>query len=138
GKGLQGLLPGVTVRSQNTAPGGQAPNIRIRGIGTWGDAPPLVVLDGIPGAAMNILNPDAIASVSVLTDAASSSIYGVRGANGVILVTTKTGTANAKPSISWNSYFGYQTPTALPNFLGSPEYMELQNEASVNANQSPT
>jgi len=138
GKGLQGLMPGVTVRSQNTAPGGQAPNIRIRGIGTWGDASPLIVIDGIPGGDMNILNPDDIESVSVLKDAASSSIYGVRGANGVILVTTKKGTAGAKPSISWNSYFGYQTPTALPNFLGSPEYMELQNEASVNANQSPT
>lgn len=138
GKGLQGLMPGVTVRSQNTAPGGQAPNIRIRGIGTWGDASPLIVIDGIPGGDMNILNPDDIESVSVLKDAASSSIYGVRGANGVILVTTKKGSGGTKPSISWNSYFGLQTPTALPNFLGSPEYMELQNEASVNANQSPT
>ena len=85
GRGLQGQLPGLTVRSQNTAPGSSAPQMRIRGVGTWGDANPLVVIDGIPGGDINILNPDDIESISVLKDAASSSIYGVRGANGVII-----------------------------------------------------
>lgn len=139
GSGLQGLMPGVTVRhTGNTAPGNRAPQIRIRGVGTWGDANPLVVVDGIPGGNLNILNPDDIENISVLKDAASSSIYGVRGANGVILVTTKQGKAGSKPNISLNSYYGMQTPTALPDFLGSPEYMMLQNEANINAGQNPT
>ncbi len=137
GRGMQGLLPGVTVRNTSTRPGGNAPSIRIRGVATWGDASPLVVIDGIPGGDLNILNPEDIESISVLKDAASSSIYGVRGANGVILVTTKTGKTDQKPVISLNSYYGRQTPTALPKFLGSPEFMELQNEATINAGQTP-
>src|SRR5690606_32899037 len=139
GQGLQGQLPGLTVRSTgNTAPGNRAPQIRIRGVGTWGDANPLIVVDGIPGGNLNILNPDDIESISVLKDAASSSIYGVRGANGVILVTTKQGKSGGKPTIGLNSYFGMQTPTALPEFLGSADYMLLQNEANLNAGQNPT
>lgn len=137
GKGLQGQLPGLTIRSRNTAPGASAPEMRIRGVGTWGDANPLVVIDGIPGGDMNILNPDDIESISVLKDAASSSIYGVRGANGVILVTTKKG-KSGEPSLNFNSYYGWQAPTELPNFLGSVDYMILQNEANRNAGQGPT
>ncbi|QCR22269.1 TonB-dependent receptor [Pontibacter sp. SGAir0037] len=135
--GLQGTMPGVTITGALGAPGNNAGNIRIRGIGTWGDASPLVVIDGVPGGNLNILNPDDIESISILKDAASSSIFGVRGANGVIMVTTKKGTTG-KPSISFNTYFGLQTPTALPEFLGSPEYMELLNEAMVNAGRNPT
>lgn len=137
GRGMQGLLPGVTVRNTNTVPGGNAPSIRVRGVGTWGDASPLVVIDGIPGGDLNILNPDDIESISVLKDAASSSIYGVRGANGVILVTTKTGKKGTPPNITLNSYYGRQVPTALPKFLGSPAFMELHNEATRNAGQTP-
>ena len=130
--GLQGLLPGVTIRSFTALPGQTGSTIRIRGIGTLGDASPLIVIDGIPGGSMDILNPDDIESISVLKDAASSSIYGVRGANGVILVTTKKGRANAKPNISYSNYFGVQTPTALPEFLGSVDYMILLNESLKN------
>lgn len=138
GQGLQGQMPGLTVRSTgNTAPGNRAPQIRIRGVGTWGDANPLIVIDGVPGGNMNILNPDDIESISVLKDAASSSIYGVRGANGVIIVTTKKG-KSGQTNVSLNSYFGYQTPTALPKFLNSADYMMLQNEANVNAGTNPT
>ncbi|MCT1531602.1 SusC/RagA family TonB-linked outer membrane protein [Sphingobacterium daejeonense] len=137
GQGLQGQLPGLTIKNNNTGPGDSAPQIRIRGIGTWGDANPLVVIDGIPGGNMNILNPDDIENISVLKDAASSSIYGVRGANGVILVTTKKGKSGA-PSLNFSSYYGWQTPTALPKFLGSVDYMILQNEANENAGQGPT
>lgn len=137
GRGLQGQLPGLTIRSQNTSPGNAAPEMRIRGVGTWGDANPLVVIDGIPGGNLHILNPDDIENVSVLKDAASSSIYGVRGANGVILITTKKGKTGTT-SLSFNSYYGLQTPTALPHFLGSVDYMLLQNEANRNANQGPT
>jgi TonB-linked SusC/RagA family outer membrane protein len=133
---IQGMLPGVTVTGTSGVPGNNAGTIRIRGIGTWGDAQPLVVIDGIPGGDMDILNPNDIASISVLKDAASSSIYGVRGANGVILITTKKG--SGKTSVSYNGYYGVQTPTALPEFLGSPEYMELLNESMINAGRNPT
>lgn len=137
GQGLQGQLPGLTIKNNNTGPGNSAPQIRIRGIGTWGDANPLIVINGIPGGNMNILNPDDIENISVLKDAASSSIYGVRGANGVILVTTKIGKSGT-PTLNFNSYYGWQTPTALPKFLGSVDYMILQNEANQNAGQGPT
>ncbi|MBA3674797.1 MAG: SusC/RagA family TonB-linked outer membrane protein, partial [Chitinophagaceae bacterium] len=136
--GLQGYLPGVTIRSFTAMPGQNGSTIRIRGTGTLGDASPLIVIDGIPGGSMDILNVDDIESISVLKDAASSSIYGVRGANGVILITTKKGRANAKPSISYSNYFGFQTPTALPEFLGSPEYMTLLNESQRNVGRTPT
>ncbi|MCL7987832.1 TonB-dependent receptor [Sphingobacterium sp. lm-10] len=138
GQGLQGQMPGLTVRNTgNTTPGNRAPQFRIRGVGTWGDANPLIVIDGIPGGNINILNPDDVESISVLKDAASSSIYGVRGANGVIIVTTKKG-KSGQTNISLNSYFGQQTPTALPKFLGSADYMTLQNEANINAGTNPT
>lgn len=119
------------------APGSNQGTIRIRGIGTWGNATPLVVIDGVPGGNLNILNPSDIESISVLKDAASSSIYGVRGANGVILVTTKRGKSGA-PTLTYDYYYGFQKPTALPKLLGSPEYMELQNEAQINVGRNPT
>lgn len=135
--GLQGLMPGVTVTGASGTPGNNSGSIRIRGIGTWGNSNPLIVIDGIPGGNLNILNPQDIESMSVLKDAASSSIYGVRGANGVILITTKSG-KTGKPTLSYNSYMGFQTPTALPNRLGSPEYMELLNESQINVGRNPT
>ncbi|KEO71687.1 SusC/RagA family TonB-linked outer membrane protein [Anditalea andensis] len=136
-QGIQGTMPGVTITGALGAPGQNAGTIRIRGIGTWGNATPLVVIDGVPGGNLNILNPDDIESISVLKDAASSSIYGVRGANGVIVITTKKG-AGAQPSISYTNYFGRQAPTALPTFLGSPDYMTLLNESLLNVGRNPT
>ncbi|MEN0052166.1 MAG: TonB-dependent receptor [Mucilaginibacter sp.] len=138
GSALQGQMPGVTVRNQTALPGQSGGEIRIRGIGTLNDASPLLVIDGVPSGDINILNPEDIENISVLKDAASSSIYGVRGANGVILVTTKKGKNNTGPSITYNNYFGFQTPTALPKYLGSVDYMELLNEAKVNAGANPT
>lgn len=135
---LQGQMAGVTVINATAIPGGSGENtIRIRGIGTLNDAAPLVVIDGIPGGNLSILNPDDIETISVLKDAASSSIYGVRGANGVIMVTTKKG-KGGKPTLAYTNYLGLQTPTALPTFLGSVDYMTLLNEAKVNAGNNPT
>lgn len=133
---LQGLLPGVSVTNASGVPGDNAGTIRIRGIGTWGNATPLVVIDGIPGGNLNILNPNDIESVSILKDAASSSIYGVRGANGVIVITTKKG--SGETNVSYDGYYGIQTPTALPEFLGSPQYMQLLNESMLNAGRNST
>lgn len=133
---MQGLMPGVTITGASGQPGNNAGTIRIRGIGTWGNATPLVVIDGIPGGDIDILNPADIESISVLKDAASSSIYGVRGANGVILITTKKG--KGETTLTYNTYYGMQTPTALPEFVDSPTYMELLNESMVNAGRNPT
>ncbi len=135
--GLQGSMAGVTVTGASGAPGNNGGDIRIRGIGTWGNSSPLVVIDGVPGGNLDILNPSDIESISVLKDAASSSIYGVRGANGVIVVTTKSGEGGA-PSLSYNTYYGMQRPTAVPEKLGSPEYMQLLNESQVNVGRNPT
>jgi len=138
GSMLQGQMPGVTVVNSTALPGSNGGTINIRGVGTLNDSSPLVVIDGVPGGNLNILNPDDIESITVLKDAASSSIYGVRGANGVILVTTKKGQNNAAPKLSYNNYFGTQTPTALPGFLSSSDYMQLLNEAKLNAGANPT
>lgn len=133
--GLQGLLPGVTVVSNanGNLPGQSGATVRIRGIGTIGNANPLVLIDGVEGN-MNLLNPEDIESVSVLKDAASSSIYGARGANGVILIVTKSASNKdmVKPTITFNGYYGVQTPTRLPEMLSAADYIRLDMEATAN------
>ena len=134
---LQGLLPGVTVRSPTGQPGAMGNQIRIRGIGTLGNSNPLVLIDGIEGT-MDIINPDDVESVSVLKDAAAAAIYGARGANGVILINTKRGAKNAAVSLRYSGTVGSQMPTRLPEFLGSAEYMTLANESQSNVGRPTT
>lgn len=130
--GLQGLLPGVTVVSSTGLPGQSSSTIRIRGVGTTGNADPLILIDGVEGD-INLLNPEDIESLSVLKDAASASIYGARGANGVILVTTKNvGGKEAKPTINLNGYYGLQTPTRLPEMVDAATYIKMDMEATKN------
>lgn len=130
--GLQGLLSGVTVVNVSGQPGANNSSIRIRGLGTIGNANPLVLIDGVEGD-MNTLNPEDIQSISVLKDAASSSIYGARAANGVILVTTKKlNVKGAAPTIFVNAYYGSQTPTRLPEMADAIDFMTLDNEARAN------
>jgi TonB-dependent SusC/RagA subfamily outer membrane receptor len=100
--------------------------IRIRGIGTFNDNDPLVLVDGVQ-YNINDVDVNDIASVSVLKDAAASAIYGIRAANGVILITTKRG-FSGKSKISYADYFGWQKPTRLSNYVGAQEYMKLSNE----------
>lgn len=131
--GLQGALPGVTVTSASAQPGASNTTIRVRGIGTLGNSNPLILIDGVEGD-ISVLNPEDIESVSVLKDAASASIYGARGANGVLLVTTKklASGEKSKPTITFNSYIGLQTPTRLPEMCDAIDFMTLDNEARVN------
>lgn len=130
--GLQGLLPGVTVRNTSGQPGASSTSITVRGLGTIGNTSPLVLIDGVEGD-MTILNPEDIQSVTVLKDAASSSIYGARAANGVLLVTTKKlNNERQKPTITFNAYVGLQTPTRLPEMCDAIEFMTLDNEARSN------
>lgn len=129
---LQGMMPGVTVTTRGGAPGDDAANIRIRGIGTFGEssAAPLVLIDGVEGD-INSVDASQIDQISVLKDAASSAIYGSRAANGVILVTTKRGTSD-RASVSYHGYFGWQTPTAIPDLVDATGYMTLSREATEN------
>lgn len=130
--GLQGLLPGVTIVNSTGLPGQSTGSIRIRGLGTIGNSNPLVLIDGVEGN-INILNPEDIESVSVLKDAASASIYGARGANGVVLVTTKSVKGKqAQPTINFNGYYGLQMPTSLPEMASAMDYITMDNEARAN------
>ncbi|MEJ2905195.1 TonB-dependent receptor [Pedobacter panaciterrae] len=132
---LQGMAPGVTIRQSSGRPGGDGGQIRVRGIGTMGDPNPLVMIDGIEGSINNI-DPNLIESISILKDAASSSIYGSRAANGVVLVTTKRANAD-QISISYNNYIGWQDATNLPKLVNALDYMLLINEAYANTGRTP-
>ncbi len=127
---LAGLVPGLTAVQSSGQPGADDATLRIRGIGTLGNGRknnPLVLIDGIPDD-INGLDPNDIESISVLKDAAAAAIYGSRGANGVVLVTTKRGRKGVIQT-SYNTYVGVQNPTQNLDFLGALEYMEAFNDA---------
>lgn len=133
--GLAGLLPGVTITQKSGLPGGDGGTIRVRGVGTLNNSNPMVVVDGVE-APMDNIDPNDIESLTVLKDAASSAIFGAKAANGVILITTKKGKAGTS-QINYAGSFGWQTPTALPKYIGSAEYAEMYNEALKNDGKSP-
>ena len=123
---LQGMAAGVTITQGSGQPGLDAGTINIRGVGTLNENSPLVLVDGME---FNINDVDAndIANISVLKDAAASAIYGVRAANGVILITTKRGKSQ-DIKVNYSGYVGIQDPTQLPNFVGAQDYMKLVNK----------
>lgn len=133
--GLSGLLPGVYVNQSSGLPGNDGGTIRIRGTGTLNQASPMVLIDGVE-ASLNDVQANDIANISVLKDAASAAIYGSKAANGVILVTTKSG-KTGKPTVSYTGDFGWQDPTRLPEYLGSYDYANLYNEALANSGKAP-
>ena len=134
---LQGQMAGINISTESGAPGGRS-NIRIRGYSTNGDNDPLILVDGIiyDSDGLNSLNPNDIESVNVLKDA-SAGIYGVRAANGVILITTKKGEFNAKTNFSFDAYYGIQETTKKLDLLNATEYAILKNEAFVAGGQAP-
>lgn len=124
---LQGRMSGVTVSSFSAQPGAEGDvEIRIRGINTFGDSNPMVLIDGVEGS-LNSVSPNDIENVSVLKDAASASIYGVRAANGVVLVTTKRGHTDQK-TLSYSGSYGIQKATVLPTYINSWDWATLYNE----------
>ncbi len=132
---LQGRVAGVTVTNDNT-PGGEA-TVRVRGIGSVNNNDPLYIIDGVPTTGgLSKMNPNDIESMSVLKDASSSAIYGVRAANGVIIVTTKRGKAG-KPRVSFDARFGMQRTTNKLDLLNTREYGELLWLESKNINLKP-
>ncbi|SEJ03212.1 TonB-linked outer membrane protein, SusC/RagA family [Dyadobacter koreensis] len=139
---LAGRLPGVIVTQSYGRPGADDAAINVRGISTTGNNSPLVIVDGVE-RSFTTMDPNEIASVSVLKDAASAAVYGARAANGVILVTTKRG-KSGKPVITYETNFSLNSNTRFPKFLNGPDYMswykkaeELDNEYLVSQGKTP-
>ncbi|SIQ31202.1 SusC/RagA family TonB-linked outer membrane protein [Maribacter ulvicola] len=133
---LQGQSPGLTIQNKGGSPGVEDVNIRIRGIGTLNNSNPLILIDGVE-QSLGSVEPQNIESISILKDAASASIYGSRAANGVILVTTKRGTAKGI-TITYDAFVGVQNPSFFPEKADTESWLRLENEAQVNAGGTPT
>ena len=134
---LIGVTPGISSVQAGGEPGRNEADITIRGVATYGSSTPLIVIDGIEQAAeqaftaFNALDPNDIIGISVLKDASSTAVYGIRAANGVIIVTTKRG-QSGRPKISFNSNFGLTKATSLQKGLSSHEWALMRNEAINN------
>ena len=133
---LVGKLPGVITQQPGGRPGEDAATILIRGKSTFNDASPLIIIDGVEQESFSQLDANEIESLSVLKDASSTAVYGIRGANGVILITTKRG-KEGKPKISVTANWGLQRPTQIPEFLGSYEHLLLRKKAWENDGKDP-
>ena len=134
---LAGQLAGIVSMSRSGEPGkNSAAEFYIRGISSFkGTATPLVLVDGIE-RELDLVDTEDIASFSILKDAAASAVYGVRGANGVILITTKKG-QEGKPRINARAEFGFTSPTRRPSMMGSAEWAELYNDCLLYTSPSP-
>ncbi|MGQ1909532.1 SusC/RagA family TonB-linked outer membrane protein [Marinifilum sp. RC60d5] len=132
---LKGKVSGVQITQSSGQPGADS-KVRIRGIGTINNSDPLYIVDGMAvDGGISYLNPSDIESVEVLKDAASSAIYGARGANGVILVTTKSG-SKGKATVSYDFSYGFQNPWTKKSVLNGQEYMLIMNEIELNDGNS--
>jgi TonB-linked SusC/RagA family outer membrane protein len=135
---LQGLNAGVRINQQSGQPGAESITIRIRGEGTLNSSTPLIIVDGFEGTISNV-NPDDIENVSILKDAASAAIYGNRGANGVVLITTKSGSKTpGKAEISYSTIMAASAPASHFNLVSNyADYMTIMNESAENVNVVP-
>jgi TonB-linked SusC/RagA family outer membrane protein len=124
---LQGKVPGVQVTSSSGAPGA-APTVRIRGVGTFGNPDPIYVVDGMILDDINFLSSNDIESIEVLKDASATAIYGSRGANGVILVTTKAGKLRAKPTVTLSAQYSFQLIEKYIDMLNGKEFAVTLNK----------
>ena len=132
---LQGQVAGVQITPSSGAPGSGL-DIKIRGIATNGDSRPLILLDGNVIEDLSVVNPSDIESINVLKDA-TAGIYGVRAANGVILITTKSGSYDSEIKFDFKSYYGIQETTRKIPVLNATEYAGLVNEARINNGEAP-
>lgn len=133
---LTGRLPGLVTIQNSAIPGLDETKILIRGKGTWVDSDPLYIVDGVERAGFTDIDPNEIESISILKDASATAVYGVRGANGVILITTKRGEIS-KPKVSFTATLTGSTPTRLPQFINAYETAKLKNEALINDGSAP-
>ena len=129
---LVGKMPGLIATQRSGAPGEDASNLLVRGVSTFSsNTAPLVMIDGVERPNFDGIDPNEIETVSILKDASATAIYGVRGANGVVLITTRKG-KTGKPNLSYSGNIAIQRPTALPHYLNSADYATLYNEAMLN------
>jgi len=129
-RSLQGRVAGVQIT--NNGEPGKAPDIRIRGLGTyWASAKPLFVVDNVWLDNVDFLNPNDIETVNILKDASSEAIYGIRGANGVVIITTKKGALNADAVVSYNGTIGWQKATNPVEMANANQYATLFNELNT-------
>ncbi|MEX2513292.1 MAG: TonB-dependent receptor [Cyclobacteriaceae bacterium] len=124
---LAGRLPGAIVQQRSGEPGNDQAGILVRGSSTLGNNAPLIVIDGIPGRDLNSVPSNNIESITVLKDA-SAAIYGSRAANGVILVTTKSGLKNSPATFRYEFYEGFLSPTMVPEMADAPTYAQMIRE----------
>lgn len=129
---LQGKIAGVFVTPASGEPGAGAV-VRIRGTGTLNNANPLYVIDGMIAYDAAFVNPQDVASIEVLKDASAAAIYGARGSNGVILITTKSGSKRKDASIAFNSYYGTQQVTRQLSLMNAAEFAQAYNELTNTA-----
>ena len=132
---LQGQVAGVNITTNSGSPGG-ASTISIRGVSTNGDSRPLILVDGNVVEDLSVINPNDIESMNILKDA-TAGIYGVRAANGVILITTKTGRKNMPLKVEYSAYTGFQETTRKIPVLNATEYAFIVNEAYANGGSTP-
>lgn len=132
---IQGQMAGVAITSASGAPGSTS-NIRIRGISTNGNNIPLILVDGNVIEDLSVINPADIKNINILKDA-TAGIYGVRAANGVILITTKSGRKRSPLSIAYDAYFGVQETSNNIRLLNATEYAAIVNEAAAIAGNAP-
>ncbi len=133
---FSGTIPGVTMQQGTNLPGSVPGTISIRGISTLQNAEPLVIVDGMEMSLTDV-DPNQVKSITILKDAASASMYGSRGANGVIIIETERG-KTGKFKVDANSWFAVQQPIDLPKFVNGADYMRLNNEARIMQGQTPT
>ncbi|VAW10559.1 Outer membrane TonB-dependent transporter, utilization system for glycans and polysaccharides (PUL), SusC family [hydrothermal vent metagenome] len=129
---LQGHVAGVDVTTNSGSPGGGV-TVRIRGIGTLNSSSPLFVVDGMMVDDIDFLNPNDIESIQILKDASSTAIYGSRGSNGVVIISSKKGNKNKEAVVSYNSYYGVQNFWRSTNVMDAKTWATLKNEAMVAA-----
>ncbi|MFV0344809.1 MAG: SusC/RagA family TonB-linked outer membrane protein [Bacteroidales bacterium] len=137
GQALQGKMAGVDIVSSGGAPGSGS-RIMIRGVGTLNNSTPLYIIDGIYMSSMDFLNPNDIESINVLKDASASAIYGSRAANGVVIITTKSGNdSKGVPSINFSANVGFATPAKYMDLLDAKGVAEVVNLARTNSGLEP-
>ena len=135
---IAGKLAGVVATQRGGGPGADGADLYVRGVGTFASSPqgPLLVVDGVPDRDINNIDPEDVESFTVLKDATATAVYGTRGANGVILITTKKGKPG-KPSINVELNHAVTQFTELPEFIDGPTFMTLYNEAQTTRGRTP-
>ena len=133
---LAGKLPGLTTIQNSGQPGEESYSIYLRGVSTTNDQSPLILIDGVPRDNISSLDPNEVASLSILKDASATAVFGVRGANGVILITTKRG-ENETPQLNVTAEYGIQDFATQPHSLDSWDWAVQRNQALINDGLAP-